>query len=420
MLDVESPDVPLDVKLGFNDLCPVCGDKVSGFHYGLLTCESCKGFFKRTVQNKKLYSCVDKQQCQIDKHQRKRCAYCRFQKCLQVGMKLEAVRENRVRGGRNKFGPLYRRSRALKQQILKQQNEMNEATIALASSVIHHQNPNPNTVVLPPALNPNNNENLLLQQIKPQFSASSAHNSVKSEPLEHSNNHSMLLLKQQQQNLFHNRTNNNYFVDQNNNNNNANNVNANSNGGPVAALFIKNAADLLSYSIQQQQSKMNKKSNSQSSDTQSLEEMSPISASSPTSSTCPSAISPLSSTTFSSSSTTTNNLNENLINNTTSLLDLPTLLSNNSNSNINLNTVPETLQRLIMSDLMYKCSEPGLMDSIKSIRLNFNDQSEFSSQIVCGLLEKWCFMMVDWARQSLYFKDIKVSIDHIFFQSFFD
>lgn len=22
--------------------CPVCGDKVSGYHYGLLTCESCK------------------------------------------------------------------------------------------------------------------------------------------------------------------------------------------------------------------------------------------------------------------------------------------------------------------------------------------------------------------------------------------
>ncbi len=89
VLDVSSPDVPLDVKLGFNDLCPVCGDKVSGFHYGLLTCESCKGFFKRTVQNKKMYQCVDKQSCMIDKHQRKRCAYCRFHKCLQVGMKLE-------------------------------------------------------------------------------------------------------------------------------------------------------------------------------------------------------------------------------------------------------------------------------------------------------------------------------------------
>ena len=34
---------PPDIKTGFNELCPVCGDKVSGYHYGLLTCESCKG-----------------------------------------------------------------------------------------------------------------------------------------------------------------------------------------------------------------------------------------------------------------------------------------------------------------------------------------------------------------------------------------
>ena len=47
------------------------------------------GFFKRTVQNKKVYSCVDNRNCHIDKSQRKRCPYCRFQKCLSVGMKLE-------------------------------------------------------------------------------------------------------------------------------------------------------------------------------------------------------------------------------------------------------------------------------------------------------------------------------------------
>ena len=152
VLDVDSPDVPLDVKFGFNDLCPVCGDKVSGFHYGLLTCESCKGFFKRTVQNKKLYSCVDKQSCQIDKHQRKRCAYCRFQKCLQVGMKLEAVRENRVRGGRNKFGPLYRRSRALKQQILKQQTEMTETAGMSMPGIPNNESTD------------NSNNNMMMQQ----------------------------------------------------------------------------------------------------------------------------------------------------------------------------------------------------------------------------------------------------------------
>ncbi|RUS91705.1 hypothetical protein EGW08_000531 [Elysia chlorotica] len=109
-----------DIKVGFDELCPVCGDKVSGYHYGLLTCESCKGFFKRTVQNKKIYSCVDNRNCQVDKSQRKRCPYCRFQKCLNVGMKLEAVRSDRMRGGRNKFGPMYKRDRALKQQAARQ------------------------------------------------------------------------------------------------------------------------------------------------------------------------------------------------------------------------------------------------------------------------------------------------------------
>ncbi|MBN3324196.1 NR5A2 protein, partial [Atractosteus spatula] len=96
--------------------CPICGDRVSGYHYGLLTCESCKGFFKRTVQNNKQYACAERQRCPIDTMQRKRCPYCRFQKCLSVGMRREAVRADRMRGGRNKFGPLYRRDRQLKQQ----------------------------------------------------------------------------------------------------------------------------------------------------------------------------------------------------------------------------------------------------------------------------------------------------------------
>nr|CAQ57670.1 nuclear receptor [Blattella germanica] len=112
-------DLP-DTKEGIEELCPVCGDKVSGYHYGLLTCESCKGFFKRTVQNKKVYTCVAERSCHIDKTQRKRCPYCRFQKCLDVGMKLEAVRADRMRGGRNKFGPMYKRDRARKLQMMRQ------------------------------------------------------------------------------------------------------------------------------------------------------------------------------------------------------------------------------------------------------------------------------------------------------------
>uniref|UniRef100_A0AAY4ARX6 Nuclear receptor subfamily 5, group A, member 5 n=1 Tax=Denticeps clupeoides TaxID=299321 RepID=A0AAY4ARX6_9TELE len=107
------PNPPTEQEEG----CPVCGDRVSGYHYGLLTCESCKGFFKRSVQNNKRYTCAERQSCPMDPAQRKRCPFCRFQKCLAVGMKREAVRADRMRGGRNKFGPLYRRDRQLKQQL---------------------------------------------------------------------------------------------------------------------------------------------------------------------------------------------------------------------------------------------------------------------------------------------------------------
>ncbi|KAF6029981.1 NR5A1 [Bugula neritina] len=106
------------------ELCPVCGDKVSGYHYGLLTCESCKGFFKRTVQNRKQYCCSNSDRCEMDKANRKRCPACRFSKCMSVGMKIEAVRQDRVRGGRNKFGALYKQDRAMKRQVSEQRMQM--------------------------------------------------------------------------------------------------------------------------------------------------------------------------------------------------------------------------------------------------------------------------------------------------------
>ena len=52
----------------------------------------CKGFFKRTVQNKRVYSCVADGNCEINKAQRNRCQFCRFKKCLQQGMVLAGKR----------------------------------------------------------------------------------------------------------------------------------------------------------------------------------------------------------------------------------------------------------------------------------------------------------------------------------------
>lgn len=65
-------------------LCPPTGK-----HYGVYSCEGCKGFFKRTVRKDLTYTCRDNKDCLIDKRQRNRCQYCRYQKCLAMGMKRE-------------------------------------------------------------------------------------------------------------------------------------------------------------------------------------------------------------------------------------------------------------------------------------------------------------------------------------------
>merc|ERR1719427_2652699 len=80
--------------------CVVCGDKSSGYHYGVSSCEGCKGFFRRSIQKKAKYSCHRKRECPISRETRSRCQYCRLQKCLQVGMLKESVRNDghRIRG----------------------------------------------------------------------------------------------------------------------------------------------------------------------------------------------------------------------------------------------------------------------------------------------------------------------------------
>uniref|UniRef100_A0A8C1BGC3 Retinoic acid receptor RXR n=2 Tax=Cyprinus carpio TaxID=7962 RepID=A0A8C1BGC3_CYPCA len=78
-------------------LCAICGDRSSGKHYGVYSCEGCKGFFKRTVRKDLSYTCRDSKDCLVDKRQRNRCQYCRYQKCLAMGMKREAVQEERQR-----------------------------------------------------------------------------------------------------------------------------------------------------------------------------------------------------------------------------------------------------------------------------------------------------------------------------------
>jgi len=83
--------------------CAVCGDTAACQHYGVRTCEGCKGFFKRTVQRGAKYVCMANRNCPVDKRRRNRCQFCRFQKCLAVGMVREVVRTDSLKGRRGRL-----------------------------------------------------------------------------------------------------------------------------------------------------------------------------------------------------------------------------------------------------------------------------------------------------------------------------
>lgn len=86
-----------------SQLCAVCGDTAACQHYGVRTCEGCKGFFKRTVQKGSKYVCLADKACPVDKRRRNRCQFCRFQKCLAVGMVKEVVRTDSLKGRRGRL-----------------------------------------------------------------------------------------------------------------------------------------------------------------------------------------------------------------------------------------------------------------------------------------------------------------------------
>ncbi|XP_013183529.1 probable nuclear hormone receptor HR3 [Amyelois transitella] len=76
--------------------CKVCGDKSSGVHYGVITCEGCKGFFRRSQSTVVNYQCPRNKACVVDRVNRNRCQYCRLQKCLKLGMSRDAVKFGRM------------------------------------------------------------------------------------------------------------------------------------------------------------------------------------------------------------------------------------------------------------------------------------------------------------------------------------
>ncbi|VDP70475.1 unnamed protein product [Echinostoma caproni] len=77
--------------------CRVCGAKSSGFHFGAITCEGCKGFFRRTINERESqrYTCRNGGNCAVTGATRNNCKSCRYRRCLAVGMSKDGSRIGR-------------------------------------------------------------------------------------------------------------------------------------------------------------------------------------------------------------------------------------------------------------------------------------------------------------------------------------
>jgi len=71
--------------------CLVCGDRASGKHYGVPSCDGCRGFFKRSVRRNMQYTCKAEGRCVVDAARRNQCQACRFHKCLRVNMNKDGM-----------------------------------------------------------------------------------------------------------------------------------------------------------------------------------------------------------------------------------------------------------------------------------------------------------------------------------------
>ncbi|XP_074070690.1 nuclear receptor subfamily 1 group I member 2 [Macrotis lagotis] len=129
VLDPSSNDPSTEEDDGEPKVCRVCGDRATGYHFNVMTCEGCKGFFRRVMKrNVRLRCPFRKGACEITQKTRKQCQACRLRKCLDSGMRKEmimsdaAVEQRRALIKRKKREQLETQAPEVKELTEEQQN----------------------------------------------------------------------------------------------------------------------------------------------------------------------------------------------------------------------------------------------------------------------------------------------------------
>lgn len=84
-------------------VCRVCGDVSLGHNFGVMTCESCKAFFRRTASKEKALKCIFAGDCLISIKTRRFCSTCRLRKCFSMGMRKDMILDESERRRRKEL-----------------------------------------------------------------------------------------------------------------------------------------------------------------------------------------------------------------------------------------------------------------------------------------------------------------------------
>ncbi|NXE16858.1 NR1I3 protein, partial [Lophotis ruficrista] len=113
-----------DAEVGEEKVCAVCGDRATGYHFHVMTCEGCKGFFRRSINKGVRFTCPFARSCPVTKAKRRHCQACRLQKCFDVGMRKdmimseEALQRRRAQRGQRRLAREQPEGLTLEQQEL--------------------------------------------------------------------------------------------------------------------------------------------------------------------------------------------------------------------------------------------------------------------------------------------------------------
>ncbi|CAF3827994.1 unnamed protein product [Adineta steineri] len=127
----DSLPVKLSKRNNGRNCCAICGAKSTGNNFDVLTCSSCKAFFRRNgIKPLNQFFCHVSGNCKIDERTRRQCTACRLRKCFAMGMVKERIRTEEQN----------QRHRALveanRRQKLKQSDQLQKHSQKI--SKIHH------------------------------------------------------------------------------------------------------------------------------------------------------------------------------------------------------------------------------------------------------------------------------------------